>query len=226
MGLKDLGKQLRISQRPLGVFYLIDTSASMEGEKIAAVNRAMHELEIALRAEAHKNPSAQVLVRTVVFGGEGAFWQQAEGVPVEKFSFRDIAQVSGTTPMGGAISLLCGALQSSVMPHRSLRPVAVLLSDGRPSDDYRTALDDLLSLPWGKRAVRAAVAIGKDADRKVLSEFASDPALVLRAGDPSDLVRCIRWTSTLVSGSSGHTMSAGKLFFAPDTVLTDDGDFD
>ena len=38
MGLVDLGKELRISQRPLDIIYVIDTSLSMKGAKIQSVN--------------------------------------------------------------------------------------------------------------------------------------------------------------------------------------------
>ena len=43
MGLLDLGREMKISQRPLDIIYVIDTSGSMDGAKIQSVNNAMHE---------------------------------------------------------------------------------------------------------------------------------------------------------------------------------------
>ena len=68
MGLLDLGREMKISQRPLDIIYVIDTSGSMDGAKIQSVNNAMHELEYMLREEAAKNPTAQVNVRVMTFG--------------------------------------------------------------------------------------------------------------------------------------------------------------
>ena len=84
------------------------------------------------------------------------------------------------------------------MPKRALSPVIVLLSDGRPTDDYELALRELLRLPWGQHAVRLAVAIGRDADRDVLRQFISDSNMApLEANSPEALARQMRWVSTV-----------------------------
>ena len=54
------------------------------------------------------------------------------------------------------------------MSDRALPPVLVLISDGQPTDDFGKGLEDLLGQPWGKKAVRVAIAIGDDADLEVL----------------------------------------------------------
>jgi uncharacterized protein YegL len=85
------------------------------------------------------------------------------------------------------------------MPERAMPPVLVLLSDGKPSDDFDTGLRELLEQPWGKKAVRIAIAIGKDADHAVLQQFIARPDLEpLQANNPQALVQHIRWVSTAV----------------------------
>jgi uncharacterized protein YegL len=74
-----------------------------------------------------------------------------------------------------------------------------LLSDGQPTDDYKAELDNLLKLPWGKKAVRIAIAIGQDADTEVLNEFTGNKELVLQANSPAALVKMIKWASTAAS---------------------------
>lgn len=232
MGLKDLGKKLKISQRPLEIIYVIDTSGSMEGAKIQSVNNAMHELEFALRNEARNNPTAQVNIRIITFGGSCAKWHLGTKTPVESFTYKDINYVDGMTPMGSAFNLLCDTLDNAHIPNRSLRPIVVLLSDGWPNDNYERNLNRFLNLPWGKKAIKIAIAIGRDADKDILGSFTQDPTLVLEANNPTSLVNFIKWTSTLVSHSTQHTTQQddnGRMRTAaivkPDTVLTDEGDF-
>jgi uncharacterized protein YegL len=85
------------------------------------------------------------------------------------------------------------------MSDRALPPVLVLISDGQPTDDFGKGLDALLTEPWGKKAVRVAIAIGDDADLDVLRRFIAHPEIEpLQANNPEALVRHIRWVSTAV----------------------------
>lgn len=233
MGLRDLGRNMKISQRPLDFIYVIDTSGSMEGAKIQSVNNAMHELENLLRSEARKNPTAQVNVRILTFGGDTAKWHIKEKVDVEQFRYDDINYVDGMTPFGHALGVLCDVLGNDKMPSRGLKPVVVLLSDGWPNDTWEPNLQKLLSLPWGQKAVKFAIAIGKDADKDVLARFTTDPQLVVNANNSTDLKYFIKWTSTLISHVSQHTTQtdhSGRQVAAeikvphPQTMLSDDSD--
>jgi uncharacterized protein YegL len=79
----------------------------------------------------------------------------------------------------------------------------VLISDGMPTDDYRSALHRLLQLPWGRRSVRMAVAIGRDADQSTLREFIGDPRVPpVSAANPEQLVRGLRWAGTQVAAAA------------------------
>ena len=204
MGLKDLGRNVKISQRPLDIIYVVDTSGSMDGAKIQSVNNAMHELENLLRGEARKNPSAQVNVRILTFGGATSQWHIKERTNVEQFHYDDINHVDGMTPFGHALGVLCDILGSDKMPARGLKPIVVLLSDGWPNDTWEPNLERLLSLPWGEKAIKIAIAIGKDADKDILARFTTDPNLVLNANSSTDLKNFIKWTSTLVTHTTQH----------------------
>ena len=202
----------------------------MEGAKIQSVNNAMHELEKLLRGEARKNPSAQVNVRILTFNGDTAHWHLKERTDVEQFHYDDINDVYSTTPFGHALGVLCDTLGSDKMPQRGLKPIIVLMSDGWPSDTWEPNLNRLLSLPWGEKAIKIAIAIGKDADREILAQFTTDPELVLNANNSTDLKNFIKWTSTLVTHTSKHaneTDQHGRRVAAvikapqPQTMLSD-----
>ncbi|HEU4769617.1 MAG TPA: hypothetical protein VFS77_19780, partial [Pyrinomonadaceae bacterium] len=94
---------------------------------------------------------------------------------------------------------------------RALPPVLVLISDGQPTDDFTSGLQALMNEPWGRKAVRIAIAIGDDADQEVLKKFIGNPELrPLQANNPEALTKYIRWVSTAVlkSASSPASQSA------------------
>jgi uncharacterized protein YegL len=62
--------------------------------------------------------------------------------------------------------------------------------------------------PWGRKAVRIAIAIGEDADQEVLKKFINNPELrPLQANNPEALTKYIRWVSTAVLKSASSPMS-------------------
>lgn len=200
-----------ITARPLHFIWIADCSDSMRiGGKIQALNTAIREAIPHMRRVAKDNPNAQVLVRAVRFS-DGAYWHIAQPVPVEQFEWVDL-QAKGVTDMGKALKLVAEQLEMPPMPERALPPVLVLISDGQPTDDFAAGLNALLDLPWGKKAVRIAIAIGGDANLEVLQRFINNSELKpLRANNPEALTTHIRWASTAVlkSASSPHSEPKG-----------------
>ena len=85
------------------------------------------------------------------------------------------------------------------MESRALPPVLVLISDGQPTDDYKSGLKAIKEQDWGKKAVRIAIATGRDADIDVLAQFIDHPERKpLQAMTAGQLVQYIRWASTEV----------------------------
>lgn len=193
--LKRPGGEL--SSRPLHFFWVVDCSGSMFGEKIGTVNYAIQSTIPEMVVAAQNNPNAQLLVRTLKFSS-GASWVTPNPVNIEDFAWDDL-DAGGVTDLGKAFKMLAAQLKIPPMTDRALPPVIVLLSDGQPTDDYKQALNDLLRLPWGKKAIRIAISIGQDADDSVLYEFTGNRELILQANNPQMLVKMIRWASTAAS---------------------------
>ena len=192
-----------LANRPLHFFWMVDCSSSMAGDRIGAVNHAIQECIEPMREEAAGNPNAQLYIHTLKFAS-GASWATAEPVPIEEFAWEDV-EANGITDMGKAFELLAGQLSMPPMPDRALPPVIVLLTDGYPTDDWKRPLEKLLKMPWGKKAVKVAIAIGKDAVRSVLEAFTGNPEAVLDAGNPEVLTHFIKWASTVASAVSNPT---------------------
>lgn len=193
--------QERVASRPLHFFWIVDCSGSMGVDgKIESLNNAIKDALPAMRKVADDNPNIEMFVRTVVFSN-GAQWHDSEPTPVHEFEWHDVT-ASGVTDLGAAFRLVAEELAVERLGSRGYPPVLVLISDGQPTDDYRSPLAELMAQQWGKRAVRLAIAIGQDADHGPLEEFINNVEFpVLQANTPDALVDYIKWVSSEVSRS-------------------------
>lgn len=184
-----------LASRPLHFFWVVDCSGSMMGDKIATANFAIKDAIPGMRSAAEENPNAQLLIRTLRFE-TGAQWITPSPVPVDEFEWEPL-ELGALTSMGMAFDMLADQLEMPPMSEKALPPVIVLLSDGNPTDDYKTGLTRLLNLPWGRKAVKIAIAIGQDVDLSILEEFTGNRELVLQANNADQLAKMIKWASTV-----------------------------
>ena len=202
-----------MATRPLHFIWICDCSGSMAVDgKIQALNNAIREAIPHMQQVAQDNPNAAVVVRAIKFSS-GAQWHISQPVSVADFKWADLT-AEGVTDMGKALSILADQLKMPPMTDRALPPVLVLLSDGQPTDDFAGGLKALMDQPWGKKAVRIAIAIGEDADHDDLQKFIGHPELKpLQANNPEALVKHIKWVSTAVlkSASSPASQVQGAL---------------
>lgn len=211
-----------LAARPLHFFIIADCSGSMAADgKMQALNNAIRETLPHLIDVANQNPHAALLVRSIAFSS-GARWHIEEPTPVDRLEWVDLS-TGGYTDLGAALDLLAPQLAPEAMDARALAPALLLISDGMPTDDYRAALGRFLDEPVGRRAVRMAVGIGRDADIEVLERFVgSNEQGVLTANNPEQLVRLIRWASTHASrvASNLATPQHGVAPLSSDAIST------
>jgi uncharacterized protein YegL len=189
----------RLATRPLHFFWVADCSGSMAADgKIRALNNAIRETLPHLREVAAENPFAETLVRVLAFS-TGVRWHVEKPTPVAELRWTDL-QPGGFTDLGAALTELASQLSVPPMSERSLPPAIILISDGQPTDDFEGGLEAVLATPWGRRAVRIGVGIGRDVDLEVLQRFIGRPDIApLTANDPEQLVQMLRWASTVAS---------------------------
>jgi uncharacterized protein YegL len=174
--------------------------------KIQSLNTAIKEAIPHMQDVADENPNAQVLVRAVKFS-DGAQWHVSQPTDIADFKWDDL-DAGGVTAMGMALGIVADQLKIPPMTDRALPPVLVLISDGQPTDDFAGGLLALMNEPWGRKAVRIAIAIGEDADQEVLKRFIGNPELrPLQANNPVALIKYIRWVSTAVLKSASSPAS-------------------
>ena len=196
-----------LASRPLHFIWIADCSGSMGIDgKIQALNNAIREAIPHMQQVAAENPNAQVLVRALAFSN-GARWHISQPEPVADFRWQDL-KADGVTDMGKALTMLADQLHPDVMPGRALPPGLVLISDGQPTDNFDAGLKALMDQPWGKKAVRIAIAIGEDVDLDLLQKFIAHPEFKpLQANNAETLVRYIKWASTEVLKSASSPAS-------------------
>jgi uncharacterized protein YegL len=187
--------------------------------KIEALNNAIREVVPAMRKAAESNPEVQFYVRVIRFSS-GATWHIPEPTLLTEFKWVDL-HAEGETDLGQAFALLAEEMSNIPADARMLPPQIVLISDGKPTDDWKGGLQALLSIPWGRRAVRQAIAIGQDADQETLRKFVDNPEKpVLRVDNAEQLVRYFRYVSTSVTATAAGKEAAVPVVAAP---AVDDG---
>jgi len=105
--------------------------------------------------------------------------------------------VSSGTDMGAALKLLSTKLEMPPMESRGLPPVVIMVSDGVPTDNFESQLQELIKLRWAQKSIRLAIAIGSDADTTVLQKFIGNVEIKPFVANNSDmLMKYVRWVST------------------------------
>ena len=174
------------------LFYLIDQSESMTGDKIGAVNAAIRETIPVLKTAGGADVKLKV---AVLLFSDGCRWMYPQPIDVEDFAWEPL-ETGGLTDFGAALNELAEKLsQASFMPDPATKhytPAFILMSDGMPSDGYRDALKRLNEIAWFKDAVRLAIAIGENANKDVLADFTGNPEAVIPVQTPEALNKAIR----------------------------------
>lgn len=174
--------------RPLPVVVLADVSGSMNADgKIQALNQAMREMLETFRDE--EDLRAEIHVAVITFGGNDEVREHLPLGPATAAPWSDLP-AAGRTPMGGAFTAARALVEDkSRVPSRAYRPTLVLVSDGHPTDGWKSPLDELLASERGSKAFRMALGIGADADHAVLTEFLHDPAAQVFRADQARQIR-------------------------------------
>lgn len=155
--------------KPLPVVLLLDVSYSMSGDKIDNLNKAVEDMLDTFAQE--EKMETEILVSVITFGG-----QVDLHVPYTKASqvkWHGL-QVNGDTPLGTALKMAKAMIEDKeITPSRAYRPTIVLVSDGQPTDGniWKQAMDDFISEGRSSKCDRMAMAIGHDADERVLKRF-------------------------------------------------------
>ncbi len=193
------------AKKSMVLFFVIDVSTSMRGEKINAMNQAMREVLPELIGVGGSNTEIKIAVLAFSSGFE---WCTPEPVILEEYQSWPLLQAEGVTDLGAALlelneKMSRGAFLQS--PTLSYAPVIFLVTDGYPTDNYKKGIETIWQNKWFKHGIKIALAIGSGVDKGVLEEFTGDSEFVVEACNVKSLlslVKAISVTSSQIGSSS------------------------
>ena len=191
--------------RRLPVYILLDTSSSMCGEPIDAVQKGVGMLLETLRTDPYALETAYISVIT--------FDSHVNQIcPLTELSFVEIPEITayGMTSLGQALEFLGNAVDTEVIKTNSerkgdWRPLVFIMTDGIPTDNYRRGIRAMQKHKFG---MVVACAAGKKANTDILKEITQ--SVVSRATvDRNTIQAFFKWVSASVVVGSMKVEDSG-----------------
>ena len=211
-------------RKVMTLFYLVDTSGSMDGSKIGTVNGAMEECIPLLKEVAAANDDAEIKVAILQFSS-GCSWVTPASGPVglDDIIWNDLKS-GGMTEFGGALLELDKKLSRNAYLNSqtgAYAPVILLLSDGGPTDNWEVGLKKIKENNWFKHAIKIAIDIESGSDRSVLVQFTGNPEAILEPRDAATLKKMIHKVSVRASEFQSHSKASSDTVTSPDQDSAD-----
>jgi uncharacterized protein YegL len=191
--------------RRLPVYFLLDTSGSMYGEPIQALNNALSGMINTLRSDAQALDS--LWISLITFDRE-----VKEIVPLTELASFQLPEItcpqSGPTNTGAALEYMIKKVKQEVIRGTPTQkgdwnPLLFIFTDGKPSDIqlYRDMTPQIKQIKFGAVVGCAA---GHLADDKILKEL-TDTVVHLDSADSATLKQFFKWVSdTIEQGSKSQ----------------------
>ena len=196
-----------ITRRKMVLFFLIDKSGSMFGNKIGSVNDAIENVLPIIGEISDENPDAEINVAALEFSTTTR-WLYDEPKDAKEFIWQKV-EAQGLTSLGAACIELNNKLSRTdgfmSSPSGCYAPAIILLSDGGPTDNFEAGLNHIKNNSWFKNAIKIAIAIGEDADKEVLKDFTGSLEAVITVHNLDALkqmIRIIAITSSQIGSKS------------------------
>lgn len=170
----------------LPVYFVVDCSGTMVGEKITSVKRGVEKICKTLGQDPR---SANTIRASVIWFNDMA--HRTPLVPIATLRLPDTLSAIGKTALGAALDELNRALDSDFEPGDS-PPVVFLMTDGKPTDDWEAAAARYKARTNSAPLHTIGLAIGADASTTIISQIA-DVVMEMNAVTPEALASYFDW---------------------------------
>lgn len=192
--------------RKLPIYLVLDTSGSMSGEPIQAVENGMQMLVSGLRQDPQALESAFLSI--ITFDNNAN--QVVPLTDLASFQMPSLS-ASGTTALGDALTLITNCAKKEVTKSTPIkkgdwRPLVFLMTDGCPTDEWQKGLADFQGFRWG---VVVCCAAGQGVDTSILKQI-SECVVQLDIADSKTLAAFFKWVSASISTSSKSVNESNK----------------
>ncbi len=183
------------------VYLLLDTSASMFGAPITAVQQGVHMIH----NELLNNPHAIETVYLSVIAFSSTAQQIVQLSSVEDFK-PPILKAEGNTALGAAITLLDQAIDRELRANTDgrkgdYRPLVFVLTDGAPTDEWRPAVAKIKARTLNKIGSLVALGCGPNVKMETLREI-TDDVIKMADASPDALKQFFKWVSSSIQKTS------------------------
>ena len=183
-----------VPKKVLPIIYVIDTSGSMEGERIACLNAVMREALRMLEKGTSNDYYYDIRIAVLQFGSSVRWVTGDEMIPLEDYCWEDL-EASGMTNMGDALIELSDKLNNERLlkdcKNGFIWPRIFFITDGYPTDDWETALEYADKNGWFRRCFKQAIGIGDDFSAEVMSKIVGCREGLLLAEHHTRIYPCI-----------------------------------
>jgi len=179
---------------------LVDVSGSMTGAAIDELNKGL----VAFQQELQHDDLAALRVEVAIVSFGTNVRVEQDFISAHEFTAQPL-RTGGNTPMGGAINLVLDMVRKRKDTYKQLgipyyRPWIFLITDGAPTDEWRSAAQRVQAEEAGKTVAFFAVGVQK-ADMKVLAQITARQPLRLQGLNFRDMFVWLSQSLTSVSHS-------------------------
>lgn len=216
--------------RRLPVYFVLDCSESMVGEKLQQMEQGISAIVQSLRTDPHALET--VFISVIAFAGIAKTITPL----IDVISYYPAKlPLGGGTSLGAALNELMDNIDKNVIKTTSTqkgdwKPIVYVFTDGAPTDDYTSAINRW-HVNYAKKTTLIAVSMGKQADFSVLRQL-TDIVLVYEQSQEHDFKDFIRWVTASIAAHSKSVgigkdatesveLRGGALTLVKDAVQTD-----